>query len=57
MVAFLLDHGADIEATAEDGQSALYIAANSKDWDLVDYLLSRGFSQDVAIKTVRSIIQ
>jgi ankyrin repeat protein len=38
----LLDHGADVNATANDGGTALMLAASAGDNDIVRALLSKG---------------
>lgn len=40
--AYLIDHGADINAKAKDGSTALILAAKLRKKDLVDLLLNKG---------------
>jgi ankyrin repeat protein len=41
-INLLLDHGADVNATANDGCTALMLAASSGDSEIVRALLSKG---------------
>jgi ankyrin repeat protein len=47
-VATLLDNGADVNDTVEDGTSALVIAAMNAHWELGAYLLERGADPNAA---------
>ena len=49
-VQLALDHGADINATNDDGQTALHVAASRRGADFIRYLVAHGARLDAKDK-------
>jgi hypothetical protein len=52
----LVDHGADVNATAHDGSTPLMLAAGSAKITVVEYLLTKGADPNAVDKTGKSAL-